>query len=408
MKHKKTKPITASFSFLVILTIIMVPISCSKIINIYCIPRTNIPLAVKETIESGVSIYVNETLVYIVEEFYGLDIIDVSNRNEPEFIGKYEFPWGFHADFRNLIVQDDYVFFYSGDTKTITIVDCTDITNIIMKENYTLSSGISNFAVNGWNLFTISNTEFVIYDFTNFSPLSIVGSYSNASSQFADLAIQGNHSYVLEAGKGLTILNITDFADIQKIGEVILNESSSFPAFQVTDDYIFIFEWDSGLHVFNITNPINPVNVTKYSLDTYSFGGFYIKNNYAYIVNDWRSFYILDLSTLPTIQLVGIYSTEYIADFDAITADNNYVYLLSTQSGELQGRRPLYIVNVTNTELPVHLFPGDPYKIFDDLRKILLITLGVILVGSAIIISVIIGVHFKRTKVPKQKVMETE
>ncbi|NHK31854.1 MAG: hypothetical protein FK730_10915 [Asgard group archaeon] len=408
MKFFKNKIFSNFSSFFVILILLIVPISYSRIIHIYGIPQKNSVNPINVT--SGVSIYVNETLVYIVEDYHGLDIINVSNRNEPEFVGKYEFPWGFHADFGNLIVQDDYVFFYSWDTNTITIVDCSDLTNIVMKENYTLTGDrIKNFVVKEWNIFTITNTKYTIYDFTNFSPLSTIGSYSNTSSQFADLIVQENHSYVLEAGKGLTILNITDFSNIQKAGEVILNESSSFPAFQARfDDRVFIYEKYKGLHVYNTSNPLNPENMTKYDLISGYFGGFHIRGDYAYVVTGYRSFDILDLSTLSAIQLVGNYSTEYYAWFEAITADNNYVYLLSTQSGELQGRRPLYVVDVSDPELPVHLFPGDPYKIFDEIRNILLITLGVVLAGSFLIIAVILAVHFKRTKPPTQEEMKTE
>jgi hypothetical protein len=408
MKLLKNRFLSYFSSFFVILILLIVPISYSRIIHIYSIPQKN-PIN-PPNITSGVSIYVNETLVYIVEDYHGLDIINISNRNEPEFVGKYEFPWGFHADFGNLIVQGDFVFFYSWDTNTITIVDCSDLTNIVMKENYTLTGDrINNFVVKDWKIFAITNTKYTIYDFTNFSPLSTVGSYSNVSSHFADLIIKENHSYVLEAGKGFSILNITDYSNIQKTGEVILNESSSFPAFQDRfDDRIFIYEKYKGIHVYNTTNPLNPQNMTKYDLISDYFGGLHIRGDYAYIVTDYRSFNILDISSLPDIQLVGNYSSEYSCWFEAITADNNYVYLLSTQSGELQGRRPLYIANVTNPELPVHLFPGDPYKILDDLLKILLITIGIIIAGSALIIIVILTVHFKRTKPPIQEEMITE
>jgi hypothetical protein len=408
MRPIKNKFFSKFGSIFVILVLLIVPISYSRIIHIYGIQQKN-PIN-PPNIASGVSIYVNETLVYIVADYHGLDIINVSNRNEPEFVGEYKFPWDPHGDYSNLIVQGDFVFFYSWDTNTITIVDCSDITNIVMKENYTLTGDrINNFVVKDWKIFTITNTKYTIYDFTNFSPLSTVDSYLNASSQFADLIVHENYSYVLEEGKGFTILNITDYSNIQKVGEVILNESSSFPAFQDKfDGNIFIYEKYKGLHVYNITNPLNPDNITKYNLNSDYFGGLHIRGDYVYIVTGYRSFDILDLSALPTIQLIGNYSSEYICWFEAITADNNYVYLLSTQSGELQGRRPLYIVNVTDPELPVHLYPGDPYRIFDDLRKALLITLGVVLAGSFLIIAVILTVHAIRIKPSKQEEINTE
>ncbi len=406
MKFSKNR-LSLIFHSIVIISILMiVPLSFAKIISIYGIHQTDAQLEFNKTITSGVSLFVNDTLVYIIEDYHGLDIFNVSNKNKPEIVGFFDFTWGFHPDYSNLIVQDDYIFFYSQDTNTITILDCSNLADITIKENYTLSGNrLNNFAVDGWNIFAISDNNFTIYDFTNFLPLSPIGSYFNTSSNFVDLVLQENHSYLLEEEKGITILNITDYSNIVKIGEVIINESSHFPAFDVTDEYIFIYEEYKGLSIFDIMNPLNPIFITKYDYSSYYFGGLCIENNFVYLANS-SSFDIIDISLLPTTQLIGQYNTEYSTFFEAIVVDNNFAYLLSTQSGELQGRRPLYIVDVTNPELPIHLFPGDPFPFFSNIGKILLITLGVTLAGSAIIISVILVVYSKRTKEKYQNQIE--
>ena len=95
--------------------------------------------------------------------------------------------------------------------------------------------------------------------------------------------------------KGATILNISDLSNIEKINELILNESSFYLAFQVTNDYVFIYEVEEGLHVFDITDPINPIFAAKYNDTSFAFGDFCVKGNYAYIAL-YDTFKILNLN----------------------------------------------------------------------------------------------------------------
>ncbi|NHJ46315.1 MAG: hypothetical protein FK733_00875 [Asgard group archaeon] len=396
MKPNKPNSTIKCFIFLILLMLLIVPISRAEIVNSFCIDRTDKLLNINETIKGGLSIYANDTFVYILEDYFGLDIYNISNRNQPDNIVTYKFPWTTSGDYSNLIVRNDYVFFYSYDTNTITILDCTDFSDISIKANYTLSGDkLNNFAIQDWYFFTISDTEYKVYDFTNFLPLSLIGSYTNSSSLFTDLIIQDNYSYVLEAMKGTTILNISDLSNIKKASEFILNESSYFPAFQISNDNLFISEEEEGLHVIDITDPFNPTYVTKYIDKSYYFGDFCIRGNYVYITH-YDTFEILNLTNLPIIQLVGRYESEYIAYFEGIDVLENTVYLLSTQSGELQGRRPLYIVDITNPATPVHIFPGDPYSgFFDNLVKALLLIIALpigIIIGVVSIIYIIIAV----------------
>jgi len=351
-----------------------------------------------EITRGGSTIFANGSLVYLLDDYYGFEIYDVSIKDEPEVVGSFNYSHDLTWDYNNLIVQGNYVYFFSQDINRITVLDCSNITDVKLKVYYTLPAGsYKKITVLGWNILTITSTEFSIYNFTNFAPILLKDKYTNASSSYSDLTIQGNYSYILDSDYGLAIFNITDSTNILKVNDLVLNETGAFSDFYVTEDYVYIFEEHVGLHIYDFSDPLDPSFVTKFEITGYTIADILVEGNNAFLVH-WNSFYILNVSNLLDIQPVGTYTSEYIAVFESISVDSNFAYLTSIQSGELQGRRPLYIVDITNLEAPVHVYPGDPYKFFSDLARLLLITAGVLLGVPVLFLAIFIPVFLTRKK----------
>jgi len=346
----------------------------------------------------GSTIFANGSLVYLIEDYYGFEIYNVSIKDEPEVVGSFNYSHDLTWDYSDMIVQNDFVYFFSQDINRITILDCSDVSNIIIKTTYTLPDAFyTKIAVRDWNILTLTSTNFSIYNFTNYSPISLLNSYTNTSSSFIDLTIQGNYSYILDSNYGLAIFNITDSANILKVNDLKINETGAFSDFYVTDDYVYIFEEHVGLHIYDFSDPLIPSFVTKFEITGYTIADILVEGNNAFLVH-WNSFYILNVSNLLDIQLIGTYTTEYIAVFGSISVDGNFAYLTSTQSGELQGRRPLYIVDITNPESPVHVYPGDPFQFLSDIVKLFFIIVGSVLGVIIIILAIVIPIIVTRKK----------
>lgn len=355
-----------------------------------------------EIARGGSTIFANGSLVYLIEDNYGFEIYNVSIKDEPEVVDSFNYSHDLTWEYSNMIVQNYYVYFLSQDINRITILDCSNISDITTKAVYTLPAGYyTKFAVLDWNIFTITSTEFSIYNFTDFSPISLLDQYTNTSASFSDLTIDGNYTYILDTNYGLTIFNITNSTNILKANDLVLAGSDFYTDFYVTEEYVYIYENGRGLHIYDISNPLAPVNVAKYEFFGYAIKDLLIKGDYAFILHS-DYFDILNVSNLLDIQLVGTYTTEYIAMFDSISVDGNFAYLTSTQSGELQGRRPLYIVDITDLESPVHVYPGDPYKILSDLARLLLIIAGVVSGILVLFLAIFIPIFLTIKKKQKQ------
>lgn len=346
----------------------------------------------------GSTIFANDSLVYLLGDYYRFEIYNVSNKDEIEVVGRFNYSYDLTRDYSDLIVQNNYFYFFSQDINRITILDCSDVSNIIIKAAYTLpDAGYTKIAVRDWNILTLTSTEFSIYNFTDFSPISLLDSYTNASSSFSDLTIQGNYSFILDSNYGLAIFNITDSTNILKGDDLILNGTSYYPDFYVSDDYVYIYEAGKGLHIYDISNPIAPLNVTIYEFFGYIIHDLLIKDNNAFVLYSGY-FDIFNVTNLHDIQLIGTYDTEYITVFESICVDGNFAYITNTQSGELQGRRPLYIVDITNLESPIHVYPGDPFQFLSDLVKLILIITGALLGTAVLIIVIVIPIILTRKK----------
>ncbi|HUU79621.1 MAG TPA: hypothetical protein VMX55_14845 [candidate division Zixibacteria bacterium] len=350
---------------------------------------------------------INNSLVYIIDDYYGPDIFNVSDIHNPEQIGSTYEEWTLTSTCSNMIVRNDYIFYINHwDEENIYVLDQADFSDIAEITHYCMNYSLGNFLIKDWDMFVTSGKNFFIYEFDNFSPLNLVGNYTCENATFTDLAIKGNFSYILDSSNGLTTLNITNYSDIQLVSELILNDTSFFSDFYVTENYIYIYENEIGLHVINITDPFSPESIIKYNFTDRECEDIFADNNYIYLLNYWEM-EILDISNLPTIEQIGRYIPGYNHNFEALTIKDNFAYIYSTQTGEFEGRRPLYIANITNPAAPIHIFPGksNPFGFPDWLNK-LLISLGIIaLVAPTLIATVILIAYYSRKRVIDKRIM---
>ncbi|GAH26026.1 unnamed protein product, partial [marine sediment metagenome] len=59
---------------------------------------------------------------------------------------------------------------------------------------------------------------------------------------------------------------------------------------------------------------------------------------------------------------------------------------------------PLYVVDITNLESPVHVYPGDPFQFLSDLAKLFLIITGSLLGSAVLVIVIVIPIILTRKK----------
>lgn len=330
-----------------------------------------------DVIRSGNTLFVDNNWLFLIENRYNLEIYNISNVIEPEVVYSYS-ALSVSYDSK-MIVQNNYFYIYCEHTDILHVLDCTDPTLIFERTRYTDLEGLKNFAVNDWYLYTISENNFTIYNFENFSALDQLANYFDDMYSFHDFTIKGNYSYVLDEMKGFVILNITDYSNIDYISEITLNEEEYKPSIYIFNDNLFIFESLIGLHIFDISNPLSIAKISLYDeLANYSITDIFVKGNILYVLQS-DGFFILDGSDLGQIQSISNYiESNFYTIFYSFMIQNDFVYLHNTYTAHFEQRTPLFIVNITNLELPIEVYPKSSRGSAEIFLLLLYIFLGAI------------------------------
>ncbi|MGC9779286.1 MAG: hypothetical protein HZR80_08600 [Candidatus Heimdallarchaeota archaeon] len=331
---------------------------------------------------SGSSLHVSNSLLYLVELHYGLEIYNISNVKKPKLINSFQ---NLSLRYENkMIISENYIYIYNNHDD-FYILDYTNPSSITERAHY-LIYGVINFAINDSYLYALKENGLAIYDIENFSTLELIGEYSNSSANYRDFALKNNFAYICDEEKGFSILNITDYTNISLVKDYVLNESNYFPSIYIDGNNLYIDENSKGLHVYNITNPLAAYSISLFDeLNDDFSSNIFVVENIIYLLR-YKGFSILDASDLTSIQLISNFQTDPHGLFSAFEIQDNYIYLHSTETGHFESRKPLHIVNVTNLELPVEVYPKlGNWDSTDFLLLLLYIFLGAIVVAPVLL-----------------------
>ncbi len=265
----------------------------------------------------------------------GLDIINISNPDNPMRVGHYDTP----AFASGVAVLGNYA--YVADSKSgLQIIDVSNPTNPVLVRSYGTSNSAKEIVVSeNYAYIADGSSGLQIIDISDPLNPSYVGGYDTKDSA-KGVAISGNYAYVADNNSGLQIIDISDPANPSHVGEY---ETSGW-AFNVavTGDYAYVAVL-SGLLIIDISNPAQPLFVGKYwnsgsSLDVVVVG------NYAYLATTHDGYVeIVDISNPANPSLV--WNDKDSGSASGIAILGNYAYMAAYSDG-------LQIIDISNLNSP--------------------------------------------------------
>jgi len=168
---------------------------------------------------------------------------------------------------------------------------------------------------------------------------------------------EGFYAYVADGDKGLRIINYNNFAT-PKVSEVgALDTPGNAVAVarhrRVSDldhippiisMYALVADGSTGLHIYDVSNPANPLEVDGYDPTIGSVRNIAIAGNYAYLAAEDAGMRIINIS--GSLIETGFYDTpDYASD---VAVAGNYAYVADGSNG-------LRIINITD--------PGNPAEV---------------------------------------------
>ncbi len=185
---------------------------------------------------------------YLVDRINGIEIIDITDIENPQKIGTYE---GQPFD---IYIREDIAFVAAGVNKGLEIVDISDpsspkkISEVRNEFEDTVSVAVRN------DLAYIANREngIKVINIKGLRRPKIIANYSNLENgKTWSIWINDSFAYLANEKDGIEIVDITNFESIKSVGQFQdEGESQSFSVI-AENDLIFSAEFEEGLKIYS-------------------------------------------------------------------------------------------------------------------------------------------------------------
>jgi len=270
----------------------------------------------------------------------GMQIIDVSDPAVPVLVSSYTA----YADF---VAVGENVAAITGGGRPLSILDVSDIANPQLKTDYKLPLSVNEICVNGDMAFTGSN-GFRVFDVSDKTKPEQIG-YNETAGDMA--AVSGSLAVYIPKSMGapnpINIMDISDPTNPVKRGHYIA--SAMTYDLDLVGNYAFVACWWDGFRVINFENPDSPTQAAhKFGwvngnsvpgVDFCYVQALTIQGNYLYLIDykpfedqDTKGLYIFDISNPANPVFVSRYAALLSQGY-GLEVQGNYVYVADKNGG---------------------------------------------------------------------------
>jgi len=279
--------------------------------------------------------FISGNYLYVANDLYGLQVIDVSNPENPNLIENHNT----ENEAVGIYVFADYAFIttawideVSGDDYCeILIFDVSNplnieqvgqfsawfhlpVTDIFATENHIFTTYGGNRLIEGYDILF---GGLAVFDSDDYSDPSLIADYQTNEIGFNSVSANDNHVFVSNSSSGLQIFNI------QYLPSLFLESEFSTPGIaqdiSVVENYVFVADGGEGIQIIDISDTQLPELVANYQ-DGFYINSFDVHSEYAYTSSN-TNIRIIDTSIPSDAFLAGIYNTPYIVRHTSISGN---------------------------------------------------------------------------------------
>lgn len=256
--------------------------------------------------------------LYLAEMFNGMDIISIEDPQNPSLISHKYNGIGWPV---NISLNQNYICFcIIYPSPQVLFIDITNPTqpvllNTIYLNNAEIYDPIELFMTDN-QLFVGVGSTFEIYDITDFSNATLIGSFE-AVSIITDIHIEGNKGFISSGYSGIEIIDLENLSFPVLLGNY--NTSGYAHQLNVVSEKLFIADGRNGLQIINISDPSVPVlmeSILPQSNCNITVKPLIVNNNLIIFDREWNEVSTYDISDFDNIQLQS--SLKQYADIDKL------------------------------------------------------------------------------------------
>ncbi len=288
-------------------------------------------------------VVVNET-AFIATHSTGMQILDISDPENPELLGMCE---NLSGPARKIAIQGEGAYIAAGayGEGGIYVVDISEPDNPFIRGYHPVDDFTSTIAVRNNFVFVNDGLTLKVFDVMNLDDIRNI--HTIRSVYPFDMVIVDTTLYMADFFAGLRIYNISNPRNVSQIGDWG-NRMDFSSTIAVQEDRAFITERAHYLYVLDISDPTDPV-----SIDTcLVYGGrdIAVKDSFAYVANN-GGLKIVSVLTDSGAYLAAEYDTGWDRGYGSgIALADDYAYFTASIAG-------LIVLDISN--------PTDPREIGD-------------------------------------------
>ena len=269
----------------------------------------------------------------------GIERFDISSPASPVLEAAYENP-GMGYD---LVISGNYGFMANG-IRGLKVLDLSDSEHPAEVASYDTPGDARTIELagnyiylgdrgNGLVVFDVSDPVNPVYQDTHVIP---------ADGYMVDMLIDVSYLFVTVGDSGLLVYDISN-PQVPNLATTLETPDHCY-RLAIQGDYIYMSSGDGGIRIVDISDPLAPIIVGSYNLDGYSTA-IAVSGNYAYVnYGYWDQMAIFDVSDPQNPAFVGDYIGFDLARNIEVVGD--YMYVAAYTDG-------LKIINISTPEAPV-------------------------------------------------------
>ncbi|MCD8221439.1 MAG: hypothetical protein LUD07_04460 [Clostridiales bacterium] len=206
------------------------------------------------TSERSTGIFVSEYYAFLCQPYSGVEIVDVSDLNNPAYVNRVEAD----SEYEDCFVSGGYLYAGVCEQKRVDLYDIRDLSNPSLCSQISLDG-------NGGGVFV---SDGVLYAATSRDSADV----ADHSSDLSD--------YGRGAGNGLEIYDVSDpenpvhLSTVKTLGRLSCDGDEGWDVV-AAGDYAYLSSRYNGLYVFDVSNRENPVCVDIYQIEANNGSSFY-------------------------------------------------------------------------------------------------------------------------------------
>lgn len=266
-------------------------------------PTCPIEISSMATPSAVKGLFLDGDYLYVANRNEGVLILDVSDPSHPLEITHFSSI----DQARDIYVAYPYAYIVDG----LRIIDISNHSNLIemgFLENS--RGGYRDVHISGNYAFaTAWEYGFHILNISDPSKPMLISKvdFGDTSTIVNRCFVVGNYAYVANFGFGLRIVDVSDPAKPMTVASLF--ESDWIWDIHVSDKYLYVLAI-SGLHILDITDPINLTELGFCLPDTIADeSALYVSGDYAYIADSWMGLLIVDIRDPTSPVKVGFFDT---------------------------------------------------------------------------------------------------